>query len=71
MSQTSKPKDSLRFEWKKSSFSMAHGSCVETLLTPVKALVRDTKDRRPGQPTLEYSAPAWSALIRLVSTEDH
>jgi len=56
--------------WFKSSYSNAGGSCVETRLASDAALVRDTKDRRPGQPVIEFSATAWTSFLRLVSLED-
>jgi hypothetical protein len=55
--------------WFKSSYSNAGGSCVETRLTADAALVRDTKDRRPDQPVIEFSAAAWTSFLGLVSPE--
>jgi hypothetical protein len=59
-----------RSGWFKSSYSNAGGSCVETQLAPDSALVRDTKDRRPDQPVIKFSATAWSSFLLLVSPED-
>jgi hypothetical protein len=56
--------------WFKSSYSNAGGSCVETRLTSDVALVRDTKDRRPDQPVIEFSATAWTSFLGLLAPED-
>ena len=56
--------------WFKSSYSNAGGSCVESRLTSDTAFVRDTKDRRPGQPVIEFSATAWTSFLHLISPED-
>ncbi|MEV6622464.1 DUF397 domain-containing protein [Amycolatopsis sp. NPDC051114] len=56
--------------WFKSSYSNAGGSCVETRLTADAALVRDTKDRRPEQPVIKFSAPAWTSFLGRISPED-
>ncbi|MGW5722431.1 DUF397 domain-containing protein [Amycolatopsis sp. NPDC003865] len=60
---------SRRDGWFKSSYSNAGGSCVEARLTSDVALVRDTKDQRPDQPFIEFSATAWTSFLNLVAPE--
>jgi hypothetical protein len=49
-------------EWKKSSYSGAHGDCVEVRsLGPGTVAVRDSKD--PHGPSLAFGAPAWAAFV--------
>jgi hypothetical protein len=53
--------------WTRSSFSGNGEACVEFAVdTRNTVLVRDSKDR-PGA-LLGFSAPAWSAFVRLISS---
>ncbi|MFD9889239.1 DUF397 domain-containing protein [Amycolatopsis sp. NPDC059027] len=56
-----------REEWFKSSHSNAGGSCVEVKLTSGGVLVRDSKDRRSGQPVIAVSANGWTSFLRAVA----
>ena len=56
--------------WFKSSRSNAGGSCVEARFTPGTALVRDSKDRRPESPFIEFSPTAWTSFLDVVIPED-
>jgi Domain of unknown function (DUF397) len=48
--------------WKKSSYSGAHGDCVEVRAPgPSTVAVRDSKD--PQGPALAFGAPAWAAFV--------
>ncbi len=47
--------------WRKSSFSVGNGACVEIAPAAGSVLVRDTTDR--VGPVLRYSAQAWRAFI--------
>lgn len=49
-------------DWRKSSFSGAQGSCVETASDSGVILVRDTTDR--GGFTLPVPAAAWEKFIK-------
>jgi Domain of unknown function (DUF397) len=46
--------------WRKSSYSGAAGSCVETANGDSAVLVRDTTNRDGG--TLTFTADAWRAF---------
>jgi len=48
-------------DWRKSSYSGANGSCVETASGSGVILVRDTADR--GGITLDLPATAWAAFL--------
>lgn len=48
-------------DWRKSSYSGANGSCVETASGSGVILVRDTADR--GGTTLDLPAAAWAAFL--------
>jgi hypothetical protein len=53
----------LEVAFKKSSFSLMQGNCVEAALTSAGGvLVRDTKDR--SKPAHEYTASEWDAFIK-------
>ena len=53
--------------WKKSSYSGAHGDCVEVRAPGLAAVaVRDSKD--PQGPALTFSPQAWSAFVSGVET---
>ena len=56
--------------WFMSSHSNAGGSCVEARFTPGTALVRDSKDRRPESPFIEFSPTAWTSFLDVVIPED-
>lgn len=48
--------------WRKSSFSMANGNCVETaLLTTGEVAVRDSK--APDQGVLVFTPSEWQAFV--------
>ena len=48
--------------WKKSSYSGAHGDCVEVRAPePGGIAVRDSKD--PQGPTLSFDAGAWASFV--------
>ncbi len=44
--------------WRKASYSMANGNCVEAATGPAGVLVRDTADR--GGPVLAFTARGWA-----------
>jgi Domain of unknown function (DUF397) len=46
--------------WRKSSYSGANGSCVETASGDSVVMVRDTTNRDGG--TLTFAADAWRAF---------
>jgi hypothetical protein len=46
--------------WRKASYSIANGACVETASTPGSVLVRDTTDR--SGPVLTFPAGVWAAF---------
>lgn len=46
--------------WRKSSYSLNQGNCVETASAAGSVLVRDTANRDGG--TLAIGAAAWSAF---------
>jgi Domain of unknown function (DUF397) len=48
-------------DWRKSSYSGANGSCVETATGNGVVLVRDTTNREGG--TLAFTAGAWQAFL--------
>lgn len=49
-------------EWKKSSYSGAHGDCVEVRSPgPGAVAVRDSKD--PQGPSLSFGSRDWSAFV--------
>jgi hypothetical protein len=51
--------------WRKSSYSGAHGNCVEVARLPDGAVgVRDGKD--PAGPMLVLAARRWDAFLRMV-----
>ena len=52
--------------WFKSSYSNSGGSCVEVNLRGDFTLVRDSKDRRAGQPVLSISREGWSSFVNAV-----
>ncbi len=54
--------DGVRSAWKKSSYSGAHGDCVE-VRTPGRRVitVRDSKD--PQGPALTFTPQAWASFV--------
>ena len=56
--------------WFKSSHSNAGGSCVEARFEPGSAFVRDSKDRRPDSPFIEFPPSAWTTFLRVVTPEE-
>ncbi len=57
-------------EWRKSSYSGAHGDCVEVRVPgPDRVAVRDSKD--PHGPTLSFGAVQWSAFVTAFATGPH
>lgn len=55
--------------WFKSSRSNAMGSCVEIKFAVGAILVRDSKDRRIGQPIVGISSPGWSSFLSSITGE--
>jgi hypothetical protein len=56
--------------WFKSSYSNAGGSCVETRFTTDATLVRDSKDRRPDSPVIEFTPTAWTSFLGTMTRKD-
>ena len=56
--------------WIKSSYSNPSGSCVEVKFDDGSILVRDSKDRRVGQPILSIPAPQWSSFLAVVTNSE-
>ena len=57
-----------RGEWRKSSYSNgAGGSCVEIKYDLDAVFVRDSKDRRAGQPIIGLSTGGWNALLDTIT----
>ena len=52
--------------WFTSSYSNSGGSCVEVKFDAGITLVRDSKDRRAGQPVLGISREGWSSFLGVV-----
>ncbi|MBC2875983.1 MULTISPECIES: DUF397 domain-containing protein [Streptomyces] len=52
--------------WRKSSYSLAHGDCVEVASPLPRAIaVRDSKD--PASPVLGFTPEAWTAFTATVT----
>jgi hypothetical protein len=49
--------------WRKSSYSNASGACVEVRFDHDAVMVRDSKDRRSGQPVISVSRKEWIAFL--------
>lgn len=57
-----------RGEWRKSSYSnSAAGSCVEVKHGLDAVFVRDSKDRRAGQPIIGMPVGGWKALLNTIT----
>lgn len=52
--------------WIKSSYSNASGSCVEVKNSRDMVSIRDGKDRRPGQPTINFAAKEWDTFLEAI-----
>ncbi|HJP75172.1 MAG TPA: DUF397 domain-containing protein [Pseudonocardiaceae bacterium] len=59
--------ETVRNGWIKSSHSNAGGSCVEVKFDGGAILVRDSKDKRVGQPVLAVATPAWRSFLATVT----
>jgi hypothetical protein len=59
--------ETIRHGWFKSSYSNPVGSCVEVKFDDHAILVRDSKDKRAGQPILGVAAPAWRSFLATVT----
>lgn len=46
--------------WRKSTFSIGNGACVEVRIADDGALMRDTKDR--SGPVLRFTPTEWAAF---------
>lgn len=54
--------------WRKSSYSNSAGqSCVEVKHVLDAVLVRDSKDRRAGQPIIGMPTGGWTALLKTIT----
>jgi hypothetical protein len=53
--------------WFKSSYSNAAGACVEIKFGDGTILVRDSKDKRTGQPMLSIAAAEWRSFLTAVA----
>jgi hypothetical protein len=51
--------------WRTSSYSAAHGGCVEVAPAPERVLVRDSKD--PDGPALAFPTLAWRTFLTTVT----
>lgn len=56
--------------WFKSSYSNAAGACVEIKFDEGAVLVRDSKDKRTGQPILSIAAAEWRSFLTAVAQRD-
>lgn len=55
--------------WAKSSHSNLNGNCVETATCACHhVLVRDSKDKRPDAPILEFSRETWREFTAAIKT---
>lgn len=53
--------------WFKSSYSNASGGCVEVKFAAPVLLVRDSKDRKPGQPIIGIPLKAWAEFLDTIT----
>lgn len=51
-------------DWRKASYSMANGNCVEAISASTHIAVRDSVN--PGATVLSYPSGAWQAFIAKV-----
>ncbi|MEU7058869.1 DUF397 domain-containing protein [Streptomyces sp. NPDC046197] len=55
------------YDWFKSSYSDNEGgACLEIATTAHTVHIRDSKDHRPGAPTLAVTPTTWSEFLRTV-----
>ncbi|WP_372407047.1 DUF397 domain-containing protein [Streptomyces luteireticuli] len=54
-------------EWRKSSYSTAHDTCVE-VADQFSGVVPIRDSKAPDGPAIAASAPAWTAFVAAVST---
>jgi Domain of unknown function (DUF397) len=47
--------------WRKSSYSIANGACVEAVTVPGMIMIRDTVSPADGQ--LQFDARAWREFV--------
>ena len=52
--------------WRKSSFSMANGACVEAAADPGTVLVRDSASRTDSE--LRFAAGAWQDFVERIKS---
>jgi hypothetical protein len=55
------------YRWRKSSYSVENGECVEVAVAAGAVAVRDSKV--PGGPRLTFPAAAFAHLVRSVSVD--
>ncbi|MFI9239583.1 DUF397 domain-containing protein [Streptomyces cinnamoneus] len=56
--------------WRKSSYSLANGDCVEVASPAQQSIaVRDSKDVR--RPALAFTPQSWSAFVAIVDNGTH
>ena len=53
-----------RDDWRKASYSMANGNCVEAISTSTHIAVRDSI--KPGTTIISYPSRAWQIFIAAV-----
>jgi Domain of unknown function (DUF397) len=51
--------------WRTSSYSAAHGGCVEVAPAPERVLVRDSKD--PDGPALAFPTSVWRTFLTILT----
>jgi hypothetical protein len=56
--------DTVGAGWRKPSYSMSNGACVEAASDFAFVAVRDSAD--PGAAVVTYAAPAWNAFVTAV-----
>lgn len=53
--------------WRKSSWSVGDGHCIEIAIMDSTVLIRDSKDRKG--PILTLSVAAWHSLVQAIKLE--
>jgi Domain of unknown function (DUF397) len=53
-------------DWRKSSYSVNEGQCVEIATLPDTTAVRDSKD--PSGPVLRFTSAQWRAFLNCVKS---